>query len=129
MMSLATHIASSTASNTSKTAKNVVRCLCSRQRCSVSVASVVVVPSRHVARRNYLVYTCLPKFVLSCLVSVHTTQYPYSRAANTRASNTGAISDTRVRGPCPRAPVHSTREHGRSIRPVNTGSVYQALIC
>jgi len=40
----------------------------------------------------------------------------------------GSVHITRVHGPCSRAPVHTTREHGTSIRPVNTGSVYRTPV-
>jgi len=37
-------------------------------------------------------------------------------------SSTGVILDTRVRGPCSQAPVHTTREHGSNVRrPKNAG--------
>ena len=38
-------------------------------------------------------------------------------------TNSGVILDTPDSGPCSRAPVHNTREHGPSTRPVKTGSV------
>jgi len=40
---------------------------------------------------------------------IHTTRVPGPR---TPVSNTGVILDTRVYGPCSRAPVHTTRGHG-----------------
>ena len=38
-------------------------------------------------------------------------------------SNTDVTLDDRVRGPCSRASVHTTRSHGPYSRPVNTSSV------
>ena len=47
---------------------------------------------------------------------------------STRLNTQASTRTTDVYGPCSRAPVHITREHGPSIRPVNTGSVYRPVL-